>query len=386
MKRIYLDYAATTPINKRVAKAMRDFELANFGNPSSSHREGQTTRALLDFARVTVAEFIHAKPQEVIFTSGATESNNIAIQGTIQKYLDNPKLLGNAKPHVVTTQLEHHSVYNTVKELEKRGVITTTFVKPNKFGICTAEDILSAIKKNTVLVSVIFVCNEIGTVLPVREIGKNLPAGIIYHIDAVQAAKYYNCNVEKLACHLLTLSAHKLEGPKGIGALYIKTGFKLPNITFGGSQEYGLRPGTQNMTGIIGFAEAIKNLGNLEDRERSLKHLTQLKQKLAHSLLKNKQISVNGLLNETFAPDILSLQINNVDQDSLMTLLDLKGIAASTGSACVSGSTEPSHVMTALKMPQTAAALRLSISQATTPNKIASAAKIITTTITQLLD
>lgn len=379
MKRIYLDYAATAPVDKRVAKAMRDFELKNFGNPSSSHREGQVVRGALDFARTSVAEFLHAKPQEIIFTSGATEANNLAILGTVNRYQ------GKSKPHVVTTTLEHHSVYNTVKELEKKGIIEATFVHPDKTGKIKADDVLNAVKKNTVLVSVIFVCNEIGTILPVREIGNGLAGkGITYHVDAVQAAKFYNCHVEKLGCDLLTLSGHKLRGPKGIGALYVKAGSKLENIAFGGSQEYGLRPGTQNTAGIIGFAESIKLLGSLEAREKTAGKIFKNKLKFASILMNAPGVSLNGTLDNSFAPDILSVNIEGVDQDGLMTLLDLNGIAASTGSACVSGSTEPSHVIASLRDDPNSSTLRLSFGAETTNSDLVRAGKVITQAIIQL--
>jgi cysteine desulfurase len=383
MKRIYLDYAATTPIDKRVAKAMRDFELKSFGNPSSVHREGQIARGQIDFARATVAKFINAKPQEIIFTSGATEANNLAIQGIVNT--------GPNKPHVVTTELEHHSVYNTIKALEKSGKITATYIRPSSDGVVNAQDVIKAIRKNTVLVSIIFVSNEIGSIQPVREIGKALnllnphPSSLrpYFHIDAVQSAKFYNCNVEKLHCDLLTLSAHKLNGPKGIGALYVKSGLKLQNITFGGSQEYGFRPGTQNTSGIIGFAKAIELLGSLETREKLASKLSKIRSKLITQLLRIQGSTLNGNTIDNQAPDIISLNIDGVDQDALTTALDLAGFAVSTGSACVSGSSEPSHVIKALNnvSADAKATIRLSFST----NISATDVNRISTTISQLV-
>ncbi|OGE73862.1 MAG: hypothetical protein A3C49_03510 [Candidatus Doudnabacteria bacterium RIFCSPHIGHO2_02_FULL_42_25] len=350
MKRIYLDYAATTPVDKRVVKAMRDFELEHFGNPSSTHREGQTARAKIDFARETIAKFLNARPQEIIFTSGATEANNLAIKGIVQHYyLNNYK----QKPHVVTTKLEHQSVYNIIKDLEKKGIVEATFVQPDKDGIIKVQEVLEAVRENTILVSTIFVSNEIGSVLPIREIGNHLstltynlkPA---FHVDGVQAAKFYNLNVEKLNCDLLTLSAHKISGPKGIGALFVKTGVKLDKLMEGGSQEYGLRPGTQNTSGIIGFAHAVELLGPLEQRQKNSEKISKLRDKFIKNLLKISGIELNGPLGDNRTADIVSLTIRDVDQDAIMTALDLAGIAASTGSACVSGSSTPSHVIEAL--------------------------------------
>lgn len=391
MKRVYLDYAATTPIDPRVAKAMRDFELTYFGNPSSTHREGQDARAKIDFARSKVATFINAKPQEIIFTSGATEANNLAIQGVVNDAIYKNKI---NKPHVVTTLLEHQSVYNTVKELEKRGLIEATFVKPDKSGIIQTDQIIKAIKHNTVLVSVIFVSNEIGTVLPVREIGQALrilapetcPLKPAFHIDAVQAAQFYNCNVEKLGCDLLTLSAHKLYGPKGIGAIYVKSGLKLANLAFGGSQESGLRPGTQNTSGIIGLAKAVELLGTLDERQKAGQKNSKLRDKLIQNILKIKNVELNGPIGESRVPNNASFTIYNVDQDALMTALDLLGIAASNGSACVSGSSEPSYVIEALEKTKKrqASTLRLTLGRDTIMSDIKQAITILNQIVNRL--
>lgn len=397
MKRIYLDYAATTPIDPRANKAMRDFELHDFGNPSSTHREGQTARAKIDFARAGIARFINAKPQEIIFTSGATEANNLAIQGVVNYHRFKDKF----KPHIVTTLLEHHSVYNTVKELEDRGIIEASYVKPNRNGVIRAEQITKAIKPNTVLASVIFVSNEIGSILPIREIGHELsliPANrrIVYHVDAVQAAQFYNCNVEKLGCNLLTLSAHKIYGPKGIGALYVRSGLsarggsafggKMANLSFGGSQEYGLRPGTQNTAGIIGFAHAVKFLGSLEQRHINAEKISVLRDQLINGALKITQVKLNGPLGENRAANNVSLTVYGVDQDAFMTALDLAGIAASTGSACISGSSKPSHVIEALGKigRKKAATVRFTLGAATNASEIQFAVDALNKIIKQL--
>lgn len=351
MQRVYFDNAATTPLDKKVIKTMTDFELEYYGNPNSIHREGQKARAKIDTARAEIGEFLHCKPQEIIFTSGATESNNLAVQGVVSYYLYENSM----KPHVITTLLEHQSVYNVVKELQKRDIIEATFVKPDRDGRISTESVIKEIRDNTVLISAIFVSNEIGTVLPIREIGrqladvnKNQQYKIIFHTDAVQAVKYYNCNVEKLGVDLITLSAHKINGPKGIGALYIKTGTKLGNLMFGGSQEYGKRPGTQNSVGIIGFAKAIEILGTLDKRQKAGEKIRKLSDKLILTLKENEKIDINGPIGEDRTPDNVNFTVIGADHETLITKLDLAGFAVSTGSACVSGSSEPSHVIEAL--------------------------------------
>ena len=380
MERIYLDHAATTALDPRVAKAMNDFELEFFGNPSSTHREGQGSRAKIDFARAQIAKFLNARPQEIIFTSGATEANNLAIQGVVNHYLQNKK----TKPHVVTTFLEHQSVFNTVKELEKRGVVEATFVKPMG-GLIRPEDVTRSLQKNTVLVSTIFASNEVGSITNVREIARKLPGHIAYHVDAVQAVKFLNCNVEKLGCHLLTVSSHKIYGPKGVGALYVKKGLKMANLAFGGSQEYGLRPGTQNTSGIIGFARAIQLLGSLEERQAEGIRLAILQGKLIKELNQLPGAELNGHPYERI-PDNISYTFNGVDQDALMTALDLAGIAASTGSACVSGSSEPSHVIKSLgKLTKgDSATLRLTLGRTTKTPEVDYTIKTISNIIKKL--
>ena len=382
MKRIYLDHAATTPIDKRIVKTMREFELKFYGNPNSIHREGQQARAAIDFARADISKFFACKPQEIIFTSSATESNNHAIQGTVAWAINEFKI----KPHVITTELEHSSVYNLVRHLQKNGVIDATFIKPDAEGCIDPKQIIGEITEHTVLVSCIFVSNEIGSVLPIREIGKILSEvnsrrtlKVLFHTDAVQAVKFYNCNVEKLNVDLLTFSAHKINGPKGIGGLYIKAGTKINNLMVGGSQEYDKRPGTQNTAGIIGMADSFKFLGPLEARQKNGKKISKLKNILCAKLLDLNGIELNGTLKENLTcPDILSISVSNTDQETLITSLDLAGISASTGSACVSGSTEPSHVIRALgKNQNLKSTVRFSLSSKNTTSEINTLIKII---------
>jgi cysteine desulfurase len=374
-KRVYFDNAATTPLDPTVARVMAEFQETFYGNPNSIHYEGQQARAKIDFARADVAASIFSKPQEIIFTSGATEANNFAVKGTVSHYLS----LMNEKPHVITTMLEHQSVYNVVKKMEEQGIIEATYVKPNKDGMVGAEDIISEIKNNTILVSVIYVSNEIGSVLPVREIGKHLMEvnakhghKIYFHTDAVQALKYYNCHVEKLGVDLMTISAHKINGPKGIGALFVKSGTKLDNLMHGGSQEYGMRPGTQNSVGIIGFAEAVKLLGDFEERQLAGKQARELSNYLLNGLKNDNNIEINGPLGENRAPDNVNFTIKDEDQETVIAKYDLAGFAVSTGSACVSGSTEPSHVILGLdkNYPEPSATVRVTFGKLSTLDEV----------------
>lgn len=376
MKRIYLDNAATTPLDPRVSLLMRTFETKFFGNPNSVHREGQQARARIDTSREQIAKFFAVQPQEIIFTSGATESNNLAIQGAVSDYLQHQ----NMKPHVITTQIEHLSVHNVVKTLQENGVIEATFVSPNKDGVIDAKSVIKEIKENTVLISVIFVSNEIGSLNPIREIGKYLAdynktvkSKVIFHTDAVQAIKHYNCNFEKLGTDLLTFSAHKIFGPKGIGGLVVKSGTKINSVVFGGSQEYGKRPGTQNTSAIIGMAEAFKILGTLEQRQAWGEKLRILKTDLLEFLALQKAVVINGPTDLTLScPDIINFSIKGIDPDTALTKLDLKGLALSTGSACVSGSTQPSHVISALGKIQKgdSATIRVSLGKQNTKQDI----------------
>lgn len=385
-KRIYLDNAATTPIDKRVSKIMRGFELEFYGNPNSIHREGQEARARIDYARAEIAKFIASKPQEIIFTSGATEANNHVLRGVVSHALMNLQLPSGSKPHIVTTMLEHQSVYNTIQTMEKWGIIDVTYVRPDRNGIITAEQIIGEITDNTILVSVIFVSNEIGTVLPIREIGKHIADinsrqkhKIYFHTDAVQAAKYFNLHVDKLNVDLMTLSAHKINGPKGIGALFIRTGTQIDNLLTGGSQEYDKRPGTQNTPGIIGFAKAIQLLGSLEDRQKQGKRLTILRDKVLSEIKEHENCDINGPLGDLRTPDNVNFTIFGADSELIMSKLDLSGIAASTGSACVSGSNEPSHVIRSLgkinDIP--AATVRLTLGHQNIEPEIKTAIKVI---------
>ena len=265
-KKIYLDYGATTPLDKNVLEKMQPFFSDDFGNPSSAHSMGQTALEAIDEARQNVAKKLNCLNSEIIFTSGATESNNFAVKGIANYYYaKNGK--DALKPHFITSKIEHHCVLESVEELEKAGLIEATFLDVDKNGLVSIEEIKNSIRENTILVSVMYVNNEIGTIQPIAEIGKLLKEinqdrknKIIFHTDAVQAINYLDCDVEKLGADLLSFSAHKFYGPKGIGALYIRKGTPIKRILSGGAQEFGMRAGTQNVPAIVGLGEAIKNI------------------------------------------------------------------------------------------------------------------------------
>jgi cysteine desulfurase len=292
-KKIYLDYAATTPVDPKVFEAMRPYFSEKFGNAMSIHQFGQTALAAVDKARASAAKFFHAAPAEIIFTSGATESNNLAVKGVIKSYFSTTENIGK-KPHIITTAFEHHCVLYACRSVAKDGSAEVTNVKPGKDGLVSVADIKRAIRPNTILVSIMYVNNEIGTVQPIVEIGKMIRevnsrrgdklAKIIFHTDATQAINYFDCNVEKLGVDLLSMSAHKIYGPKGVGLLYVKKGTPIKHIQEGGDQEYKLRAGTHNVTGIVGLGKAIELVDQKSIRES--KRIKKLRDQLIKRVLK----------------------------------------------------------------------------------------------------
>ncbi|MFH0739511.1 MAG: cysteine desulfurase family protein [bacterium] len=362
MKRIYLDNAATTMIDKKVFSAMGPYLKSDFGNASSLHWFGQEAHNALSKARTQVADFLGCNFLEVFFTGSATESDNLAILGAIKDSrfkipARNASHSGaggqDSRLHVITSQIEHPAVLEPIKYLEKIGEIEATYVGVGKEGIVKVEDVQKAIKENTVLVSIMYANNEIGTIQPIAEIG-NMVKGfkiqdsrfkILFHTDAVQGANYLDCNVEKLGVDLLTLSGHKIYGPKGIGVLYKKKSVNLEPIIFGGHQEQGIRPGTENIASIVGFGEAIEGIRNQELRIKSGEKIQKLRDKLLDGILKNiSGTSLNGS-RENRLPNNVNISFSGVEGESILMALDQKGVAVSTGSACASGSLSPSHVL-----------------------------------------
>jgi len=350
--KVYLDYAATAPVKDEVIEATQPVLKDSFGNPSSIHSWGQSTRRLIDEARLKVANFLGADISEIIFTSGGSESDNLAIKGLIVQ--STKYKVESVKPHIVTTLIEHHAILNTCKYLEKTGQAEVSYLKPNKEGIVEAEDVKKAIKENTVLVSIMYVNNEIGTVQPIREIGKmikkvngeRLSANgqrIYFHTDAVQATEYQNMNIDYLHVDLLTLTGHKIGALKGTGVLYVRKGTPLIPMIHGGEQERGMRAGTENTLGIVALAKAIELI--LTDETLEIK---KNRDYFIEKVLKEiPEVYLNGSL-EFRSPNNANFYFKYIEGESILLNLDLVGIAASSGSACTSQSLQPSHVLMAV--------------------------------------
>jgi len=342
MRRIYLDYAATTPTHPEVVKAMLPYFTEVFGNPSSIYSCGQEAKGILEESRAKVAALIGAQDEEIVFTSGGTEADNFAIKGAA--YANENK--GN---HIVTTSIEHHAVLETCKFLEERG-FRVTYLPVDEYGLIAPENVREAITNKTILISVMQANNEIGTIEPIAEIGKIAKeAGISFHTDAVQAVGHIPINVDELGVDLLSMSAHKLYGPKGVGALYIRKGTKLLPFMHGGEQERGRRASTDNVPGIVGFGCAAE-LAQQEMSEEA-EQLIPLRDKLINDLLERiDHTRLNGHPRNRL-PNNVNVSVEFVEGESMCLNLDLEGICASTGSACSSSSIEPSHVLLALGLP-----------------------------------
>ncbi len=377
MKKVYLDYAATTPLDKDVFKAMMPYFKDNFGNPMSIHSFGRTALEAVDKARNQIAEFLNCNSSEIIFTSGATESNNLAIKGTVDQYYSDSK--NNKKPHIITTVFEHNCVLNSVKFLEKSGKIEATYLPVYNDGIIKIKDVKKAIRPNTILVSIMYVNNEIGTVQPIEKIGSlikkinskipNTKYKILFHTDATQAINYFDCDVEKINADLLSFSGHKIYGPKGIGALYAKKGTAIKRIQDGGEQEDNMRAGTHNVPGIIGLVQA---LSKVKIQRLKIKEIESLRDYLIERVLKEIPNSYLNGSREKRSPANANFRFKNVEGESLVLALDLAGIATSTGSACSSSILAPSHVLMSLglKPEESHGSLRFSLGKDTTKEDI----------------
>ncbi|RPF55535.1 cysteine desulfurase family protein [Aquisalibacillus elongatus] len=341
MKRIYLDHAATTPIHPDVKEAMHQVMDESFGNPSSIHHFGRESRKRLDEARMTMANSINGHYESIIFTSGGTEANNLAIFGTAYANQDQ----GN---HIITTQIEHHAVLHPCEQLEKEG-FDVTYLPVDENGLVDIMDVKHALRKDTILVTIMFVNNEIGMKQPIQMIGNLLRSkGIPFHTDAVQAYGVEEIDVEELKIDLLTASSHKIYGPKGIGFLYKRDGLNLIQRQYGGEQERTFRSGTENTLAIQGFKKAVEVLQ--QERDERIQHYERLSEQLIQAL-NNRQIdyAINGdLSKECHVPNILNLSFEGMDVEIFLTNLDLSGVAVSSGSACTAGSIDPSHVLKAM--------------------------------------
>jgi cysteine desulfurase len=354
MKRTYLDYAATTPCDPEVLKAMEPYFFDKFGNPSSIHSFGQEAKKGIEDAREELASFLGADPSEIIFTSGGTESDNFALIGVAHA-------LENKGKHIITTAIEHHAVSEPCKFLEKKG-FAVTYVGVDKDGLVSPDDIKKAITDKTILISVMHANNEIGTIQPIAEIGKIAKdKGITFHTDAVQTVGHIPVDVDELNVDLLSLSAHKFYGPKGVGALYIRKGTRIESFLHGGDQEKGRRASTHNTPGIVGLGKAIQLCRAKMDSEATFQ--IGLRDRLIKEItVKIPEVYLNGHPTKRL-PNNVNFSIKYIEGESILLNLDMLGIACSTGSACTSTSLEPSHVLLAIGLPHEIAhgSLRISL-------------------------
>ncbi|MFC4768190.1 cysteine desulfurase family protein [Effusibacillus consociatus] len=359
---IYLDNAATTPLHPAVREAMAPFLETEYGNPSSMHAVGRKARKAVERAREQVAKAIGADPAEVIFTSGGTESDNAAIIGAALANRDRGR-------HIVTTTIEHHAVLHTCEFLEKIG-FEVTYVSPGREGIVTVDGVVSAIRPDTTVVSVMYVNNETGAIQPVQEIAQACSErGVLFHTDAVQAVSLLPIDVKASGFHMLSLSGHKLHGPKGIGALYVQKKAVWSPILHGGSQERKKRAGTENVPGIVGLGAAIQR--TIHHRQENYLHIQELRDRMLGVLMEKVEfLTVNSPRHAV--PSILSVSFPGVSADSMLMNLDFAGIAAASGSACTSGSLQPSHVLTAMDLDVhcVKSAIRFSFSEQNTLGEI----------------
>lgn len=360
---VYLDNAATTSLSKKALNSMLPFFTENYGNASSLHSLGQTAKEHLENARERIAKCLNAEPREIYFTSGGSESDNWAI--TSACYLGEKM----GKKHIITSAFEHHAVLHTLKEMEKRG-FRVTYLPVYQNGIVRVEDLKTAITCETCLVSIMFANNEIGTIQPIKEIGTICKQNkIIFHTDAVQAVGHLPIDVEDLNIDMLSLSAHKFHGPKGVGALYCKKNIALKNLIFGGAQEKNRRAGTENVAGVVGMAVSLEDA--ISDMEETTKKITTLRNLLFAELSKIPHSKING--DETLRlANNFNMSFEGIEGESLLLYLDDLGICASSGSACTSGSLDPSHVLLSIGLIHEIAhgSLRLTLSKHTTKEEI----------------
>lgn len=379
MRTIYLDHAATTPVHPRVLGAMLPYLQEQYGNPSSVYSLAQRAKKALEAARERVAQFIGAQAQEIVFTSGGTESDNTALRGMAQANRGRGK-------HIITTGIEHHAVLDTAAALEKEG-FSVTYLPVDEYGQVRIADLEAAIRDDTILISIMYANNEVGTIQPIREIGRVAREhNIIFHTDAVQAAGYLPLDVNRDGVDLLSLSAHKLYGPKGVGVLYIRKGTPIATLLKGGGQERNWRPGTENVAGIVGLGEAVvlaqERMG---ERGARLRHLRDML--IAGVLEGIDYVRLNGHP-EKRLPGNAHFIFEFIEGESLLLSLDLEGIAGSSGSACTSGSLEPSHVLLAMGIPHELAhgSLRLTLGDENTKGDIERVLEVLPPIVKRLRD
>ncbi len=382
MNRIYLDHAATTYLDDAVKAAMEPYWQDKFGNASTIYKEGCDARSALNAARKNIASLIGANPDEIIFINGGTESDNLAIFGIAGQFKGG---------HIITTKIEHHAVLNSCKALEKKG-FKVTYLEAGKKGIIDVKEFKKVLRKDTVLVSIMYANNEIGTIQPIKEIvkairdykTKNKNQKIYFHTDAIQAAGYLDLNVEKLGIDLMSVNASKIYGPKGIGFLYVRRGVKLLPIIYGGGQERGMRSGTENIPSIVGLSKAFEIAQKMCEKES--KRVAALRDYLIRNILKIIPESMLNGSQMSRLPNNVNVTIKGVEGESLVLYLDAHGIACSTGSACTSQDLNPSHVIIALGKSREDAhcSIRFTLGRKTTKDNIDYLLKVLPGTVKKL--
>jgi len=370
-KIIYMDNAATTAVRKEVLDAMMPWFMEHYGNPSSIHSVGRDAKRAVEAARRQVAAAIGAQPQEVYFTAGGSESDNWALRSATA-------MLEKKGKHIITSAVEHHAVLHTCEYLEKKRGYRITYLPVDEYGRVNPADVKAAISEDTVLISIMAANNEIGTLQPIAEIGKIAKeAGVLFHTDAVQAVGAIPIDVNALNVDMLSLSAHKFHGPKGVGALYIRKGVRMTNLIFGGAQERNLRAGTENLASIVGLGKAIEiAVAELPEYQ---KRMTALRDRLINGILKEiPDVRLNGHATERL-PANVNVSVRYIEGESLLMRLDLAGIEGSSGSACTSGSLDPSHVLLAIGLPHEIAhgSLRLSLGIGNTEADVARVLEVL---------
>jgi len=376
---IYLDHAATTPARPEVVEAMVPFFTNDFGNPSSIYSFSQKNKSVITECREVIAKSLNAKANEIYFTAGGTEADNWALKATAEAYATKGK-------HIITTKIEHHAILHTAKYLESKG-FEITYLDVDENGVVKLDQLKKAIRPDTILISVMYANNEIGTVQPVKEIGAIAKAhGIIFHTDAVQAYGQIPIDVDECNIDMLSASGHKLNGPKGIGFLYIRTGLKLRNLIHGGAQERSRRAGTENVPGIVGLAKAVEIAFDTMD-ERTKKEL-ELRDYLIQKLIQEIPYArLNGHRVDRL-PNNVNVSFQFIEGESLLIMLDMAGICASSGSACTSGSLDPSHVLLAIGLPHEIAhgSLRLTVGDENTMEEMDYVVEQVKTIVQKLRD
>ncbi|MGO1581004.1 MAG: cysteine desulfurase family protein [Peptoniphilaceae bacterium] len=372
---IYLDNSATTKLKKEVLDEMIPFLTEVYGNPSSVHSIGKEAKNSLEESRDKISKLLGAKSKEIFFTSGGSEADNWALKGVSEAKKDKGK-------HIITSSIEHKAINSTCQYLEKLGY-EISYIDVDKYGVINLDSLKKAIREDTILVSIMYANNEIGTIEPIEEVGNILKSkGILFHVDAVQALPTIDINVNKLNIDLMSLSAHKIGGPKGIGLLYIRENTKINSFIHGGDQERKKRAGTENLANIVGFSKAFELL---KSKKNKVDYIRNLRDKLENDLLKLKGVHLNGHPEKRLVGN-LNISIENIDSQVLLMLLDQKGVYVSSGSACTAGSLNPSHVLKAIGRNDDLAknCIRISINEENNLDEILQASDIIKETINRL--